>query len=386
MSVTLPNTAAAPVSSTSDSEALNNLKSPSKEHCFTEILLKPFRLNASLTLKNRCVMAPMTRCFATNGEPTESMADYYGKRNGFGMIISEATMINSEASGYPHTPGIFSESQVSKWKLICDKVHQNGCKFFIQLWHAGMMSHATYRNGKQPIAASDVIQNNGFIPRTNKTLKYHAPKPMDKQDREEIKRAFCESALNARKAGCDGIELHAANGYLLDSFLHYYSNTRTDEYGGNPENMSRFLLEIVDELILKIGSDRIGIRLSPLPVLGMDNMKEDRRDYEVFVYILSELKKRNIAYVHVSTDDDINDSGHLEMSVSHFLKKYFGGTVIGCGSYSIETGAKAVAEKKFELLAFGRLSIANPNLVELIENNQQSNVLAFEPTMLNKLV
>jgi N-ethylmaleimide reductase len=387
MNITLLDTSVNAASSKLDYDGLNASKSASKQkNCFLEILLEPFKLNALLTLKNRCIMAPMTRCFANNGEPTESMAEYYGKRNGFGLIISEATMINKEASGYPNTPGIFSESQVSKWKHVCDKVHQNGGKFFIQLWHAGMMSHPIYRNEKQPIAASDVIQNNGFIPRTNKTLWYLAPKPMDKQDMEEIKKSFRESALNARKAGCDGIELHAANGYLLDSFLHYYSNTRTDAYGGNPENMSRFLLEIIDELILEIGSERIGIRLSPLPVVGMDNMKEDDRDHEVFVYILSELKKRNVAYVHVSTDDDIKDNGQLGMPVSHFLKKHFGGVVIGCGSYSIETGAEAINEKKFELLAFGRLAIANPNLVELIKNNQESSILSFESKMLEQLV
>jgi 2,4-dienoyl-CoA reductase-like NADH-dependent reductase (Old Yellow Enzyme family) len=374
-------------SSLLDYEKLNTCTPASKQkNCFLGILLEPFRLNDSLILKNRCVMAPMTRCFANNGEPTESMAEYYGKRNGFGLIISEATMINKEASGYPNTPGIFLESQVSKWRLVCDKVHESGSKFFTQLWHAGMMSHSIYRNGKQPIAASDVIQNNGFIPRTNKALMYDVPKPMDKQDMEEIKRSFRESALNARKAGCDGIELHAANGYLLDSFLHYYSNRRTDAYGGNPENMSRFLLEIIDGLILEIGSERIGIRLSPLPVVGMNNMKEDIRDHEVFVYILSELKKRNIAYVHVSADDDIKDNGQLGMPVSHFLKKHFGGTVIGCGSYSIETGAEAINEKQFELLAFGRLAIANPGLVEFIKNNQQSSILSFEPKMLEQLV
>lgn len=357
-----------------------------QKNCFPNVLLEQVELNRLLTLKNRCVMAPMTRCCAPNGEPTAAMAEYYGKRSGFGLIISEATMINQEASGYPNTPGIFSESQISKWQQVCDKVHQNGCRFFMQLWHAGMMSDATYRNGKQPIAASDVLQNNGFIPRTNKSLRYLAPKPMDKQDMEEIKRSFRESALNARKAGCDGVELHAANGYLLDSFLHYYSNTRSDAYGGNPENMSRFLLEIIDELVPEIGSERIGIRLSPLPVVGMDNMKEDVRDHDVFVYLLSELKKRTIAYVHVSADDDIKDNGQLGIPVSHFLKKHFGGTVIGCGSYSIETGADAVHKKQFDLLAFGRLAIANPNLVELITNNQTSEIRRFNPEMLGQLV
>jgi N-ethylmaleimide reductase len=358
---------------------------PKQKTSFLEVLLQPFVLNSSLIIKNRFVMAPMTRCFADNHEPTDDMVDYYGKRSGFGLIISEATMISKDASGYPNTPGIFSESQISRWKLVCEKVHQNGSKFFLQLWHAGMMSHAIYRKGKQPISASEVIQNEGFIPRTNQSLTYQAPKPMDKQDMKEIKESFRQSALNAIKAGCDGIELHAANGYLLDSFLHFFSNKRIDEYGGNPENMSRFLLEIIDELILEIGSERIGIRLSPVPVSGMNNMKEDIRDHEVFIYLLSQLKNRNIAYVHVSTDDDIKDNYQLGMPVSTFLKIHFDGTVIGCGSYSVETGAKAIEEKNFDLIAFGRLAIANANLVELVKNNEQSSIANFETNMLTKL-
>jgi N-ethylmaleimide reductase len=359
--------------------------SKQKKSSSLSILLQPLRLNSSLFLKNRFVMAPMTRCFADNHEPTECMAEYYSRRSGFGLIISEATMINEDASGYPNTPGIFSESQILGWKLVCDKVHQMGSKFFLQLWHAGMMSHFIYRNGKQPISASDVIQNDGIIPRTNGSLKYQAPKPMDREDMKEIKEAFLKAALNAIKAGCDGIELHAANGYLLDSFLHYYSNKRIDEYGKNPENMCRFLLEIIDEIILALGSERIGIRLSPVPVSGMNNMKEDVRDYEVFIYLLSQLKKRNIAYVHVSSDEDIKECGHLGMPVSQFLKKHFEGNVIGCGSYSVVTGAKAVGEKRFELIAFGRLAIANANLVELVQNQRESAIISFETEMLKEL-
>lgn len=200
----------------------------------TLILSQPFKLNSLLNLQNRFVMAPMTRCFAPNHEPTKSMAKYYGKRGDFGLIVSEATMINEDASGYPNTPGIFSESQILSWKRVCKKVHKKGCKFFLQLWHAGMMSHPIYRNGKQPISVSDVIQHKGVIPRTNGELIYQAPKPMDRQDMNEIKESFLKAALNAIRAGCDGIELHAANGYLLDSFLHYYTNKRVDEYVGNP--------------------------------------------------------------------------------------------------------------------------------------------------------
>lgn len=358
---------------------------PNQKNYALEILLDQIQLNPLLSLKNRCVMAPMTRCFADEGMPTESMAEYYGRRSGFGLIISEATMINQDA-GYPGTPGIFSELHIPKWKLICDKVHEHGGKFFMQLWHTGMMSNAIYRGGKQPIAASDVFQNDGFIPRTNQTVKFQAPKPMDKQEMEEIKKAFFESASNAISADCDGIELHAGSGFLLDSFLHYYTNKRTDEYGGKPENMCSFLLELIDELIPKIGAERIGIRLSPVPIPAMNNMQEDKRDVEVFIYLLKELKNRNIAYVHVGADDDVKNNGNFGMPISHFLKKYFEGIVIGCGSYSLEDGAKALEQEKFDLLAIGRLAIANPNLVELIKNKDQSSILSFDVTMLNQLI
>lgn len=351
----------------------------------SSILLQPFRLTSSVTLQNRLVMAPMTRCFAPNHEPTEIMAEYYGKRGDFGLIISEATMIDQDASGYPNTPGIFSKSQILGWKRVSDAVHQQGAKFFLQLWHAGMMSHQVYRNGKQPISASDVIPKKNVIPRTNGALKYGAPKPMDRQDMQEIKDAFFRAALNAIEAGCDGIELHAANGYLLDAFLHYYSNKREDEYGGSPENMSRFLLEILDELIKVIGSERIGVRLSPVPVPSMHNMEEDARDREVFIYLLSQLKQRGIGYVHASSDHDVNDSGQLGMPVSHFLKMHFGGNVIGCGSYSLEAGVKAIEMRQFELIAFGRLSIANPNLIEILKNQQEAIIKPFNSSMLSIL-
>jgi N-ethylmaleimide reductase len=376
------------LSCTSNSLSNEVLMEKKSEQKFSPIsvLFTSLTLTSSLVLQNRIVMAPMTRCFAVHNEPTEQIAKYYSKRGGFGLIISEATMIDENASGYPGTPGIFSESQVSKWKKVCDKVHQKGAKFFMQLWHAGVMSHSIYRNGKQPISASDVLPKKDVIPRTNGKLKYETPKPMSWQDIQEIKISFCKAATNAIKAGCDGIELHAANGYLIDSFLHYHSNKRLDKYGGNPENMSRFLIEIIDELINVMGSEKIGVRLSPVPVPSMHNMEEDVRDSEVFIYLLSELKKRGIAYVHASSDHDVQDSGHLKMPVSHFLKKHFGGNVIGCGSYSLEEGAMSINMGYFELIAFGRLSLANPNLVELLSSQLESKIRLFHSSMLNDLV
>jgi N-ethylmaleimide reductase len=351
-----------------------------------DILLQSYSLTPSLRLQNRLVMAPMTRCFAPNHNPTEKMAEYYGRRGSLGLIISEATMIDLDASGYPDTPGIFSKAQISGWQKVCDQVHQKGGRFFLQLWHAGMMSHPIYRRGKLPLSASDIVPKKQIIPRTEGVLQYPIPKAMDQQDIEEIISQFLNSALNALKAGCDGIELHAANGYLLDSFLHYYSNRRQDHYGGNPENMSRFLLEIVDVMINEIGREKIGIRLSPVPIPSMGNMEEDIRDQEVFAFLLSQLRKRGIAYIHTSSDDDTNDIGQLGMPVSVFLKKHFGEKIIGCGSYTLETGLKAISENQFDLLAFGRLLLANPYLIKMMQNSSNPRIEPFDGSMLQTLV
>jgi N-ethylmaleimide reductase len=332
--------------------------------------LNPWALSKNIVLQNRVVMAPMSRCCATAEHiPTDEMAIYYGLRGEAGLIVGEATMIGSDAAGYPNTPGIYTENQREGWKKVCAKVHLLGAKFFLQLWHAGMMSHPHYREGKQTISASAVAPKRQEIPRTQKQLFYGIPKAMDESDMKEIIRQFSEAAVNSITAGCDGVELHAANGYLLDSFLHYDTNRRTDDYGVSPPNMCRFVLEVVDTVIEKIGKERVGIRLSPVPLPGMQNIEEDIHDQEVFIYLLFELERRNIAFVHVSSDDDVKENGQLGMPVSAFVRRHYKGSLIGCGSYNLETGVKALNENRFDLIAFGRMFIANPNLIEIIRNS-----------------
>lgn len=348
-------------------------------------LLKPYPLNRALELQNCLVMAPMTRCFAFGNIPTLAMADYYEQRASVGLQIGEATMVSVDASGYADTPGIYTSEQVEAWRHICSKVHRKGTKFFLQLWHAGMMSHPIFRNGEIPVSASAIAPKREAVPRTEGKLTYGVAKAMDKIDMATVKNHFITAAINAMEAGCDGVELHAANGYLLDSFLHYSSNLREDCYGSSPENMCRYLLEIVDELIAKIGADRLAVRLSPVPVPSMESIDEDARDQEVFIHLLGELEIRNIAYVHVSSDDDHHDCGQLGMPVSAFMRKHYRGTLIGCGNYDVETGTHAVASGHFDLLAFGRLMIANPNLVDLIRDNESLELKSFEGAMLAKL-
>lgn len=350
------------------------------------IFLSPFSLNQRICLQNRLVMAPMTRCFADqNHVPTEEMADYYAKRGQAGLIVSEATMISPHASGYPNTPGIFSRKQIEGWRKVCQRVHPHGAKFFLQLWHAGMMSHPIYRGGAQTISASSIAPKKEFIPRTDGRLKYGVPKQMDQADMEQAIEEFATSAEYAMEAGCDGIELHAANGYMLDSFLHYFTNRRLDEYGGTPENLCRFVLKVVDAVAQKIGAERLGIRLSPVPVPSMENVEDDIRDQHVFSHLLLELGKRQIAYVHACSDHDVRDCGFLGMPVTTFIRKFYKGNVIGCGSYDLKTGSQALRQKAFDLLAFGRLFIANPDLIDAIRNNPQPDLKQFAGSMLTSL-
>lgn len=350
-------------------------------------LLKPLELNEAIHLNNRLVMAPMTRCFADNNNtPTEEMALYYGKRTGAGLIISEATMITEDASGYPNTPGIFSDAAIQGWERVAQEVHQGGSRFFLQLWHAGMMSHPIYRKGKPAIAPSDIPPKKSVIPRTEGKLVYEKPKSMTMEEIEEMVHSYAVAASNALKANCDGIELHAANGYLLDTFLHWHTNRRQDAYGGTPEKMCRFVLEVVDGVIQEIGPERVGIRLSPVPVPSMDNMEEDVRDRDVFIYLLKELEKRKIAYVHVSSDDDVKECGFLNMPVSAFIRQHFKGILIGCGSYTLETAAQAIKKRQFDLVAFGRLFISNPDLTHQLQSGTISTTLKpFDPELLSSL-
>lgn len=351
-----------------------------------QTLLESLVLNEAIQLNNRFVMAPMTRCFAENHAPTEAMALYYGKRSGAGLIISEATMITEDATGYPNTPGIFSEACIQGWKRVSEEVHQGGSLFFLQLWHAGMMSHPIYRNGKPTLAPSNVPPRKKVIPRTGGKLYYENPKPMTEEEIQEIVQSFASAASNALKAGCDGIEFHAANGYLLDTFLHWHTNRREDAYGGSAENMCRFILEVVDGVSQEIGAERVGIRLSPVPVPSMDNMEEDVRDQEVFIHLLHELEKRKIAYVHVSSDNDVEECGHLNRPITAFMREHYKGTLIGCGSYTLETATQAIQGQQFDLAAFGRLFISNPDLVERVRQGGVSAALKpFDPTALGSL-
>jgi len=345
----------------------------SREYLFTKV-----DLGAGLTLNNRLIMAPMTRSMANDAlVATEAMADYYARRSDIGLIITEATLVSKDAQGYPNTPGLFTEAQVGGWKNVTQRVHKNGGKIFAQLWHTGRVSHSFF-HGTQPIAPS-AIGIEGTVPRS-RDLIYGEPRAMIANDFEKVIADFALAAENAKKAGFDGVEIHAANGYLIDQFLHYAANQRTDEWGGTPENMSRFLLALIAAVKQQI--QHVGVRLSPA---AQFNMQHDLRDVAVFDYLLPKLNALELSYVHsgvaMAKDDHID---YLHGTVTQYIRRHYHGTVIASGGYSPDSAGKTVVRGDADLIAIGRPIIANPDYVEKVRT--QKPLVQYDENMLLELM
>ena len=345
----------------------------------TNSLLEPYVLSGSLTLNNTIVMAPMTRSMAAdNLSPTEEMAAYYERRAGAGLIVTEATIVRPDGQGYPNTPGIYNEDQVAGWRRVTQAVHSRGGRIFLQLWHVGRVSHPVFLDGSLPIAPSPVPLS-GAVPRRGE-LRYGTPRGLAIDEIPPLVDAFARGAANALDAGFDGVEIHGANGYLIDQFLHHHTNRRKDGYGGSPERMARFALEVVDAVVQAVGRDRTGIRLSPGAYM---NMEPQPADAEVFRVLLGELNKRRLAYVHVGIFDDSMTFDYLGGSASSFIRQHYSGTLIGNGGYTPERAERAIAEGGFNLIAIGRPFIANPDLVDKVRRG--TPLATYEPSMLATL-
>lgn len=343
-------------------------------------LFDTYKLNDTITLKNRILMAPLTRCMAdADLVPTDDMVAYYARRAEAGLIISEATIIRPDAQGYPNTPGIFTQGQIAGWRKVTDAVHANGGKIFVQLWHTGRVAHPHFFGGGDVLAPS-AQKIEGSVPRMRE-LTYVTPKAATVEDIQGLVRDYAKAAENAIEAGFDGVEIHGANGYLIDEFLHHDSNRRTDEYGGTPANMSRFALEVVDAIAARIGKDRTGLRISPGAYF---NMASDSRDRAVFDYLLPELEKRDLDFVHIGIFDDSMEFDYLGGSASSYVRAHYGKTLVGVGSYSAQTASKAIAEDKFDLIAIGRPFIANPDYVAKVRKGEE--LVAYSDEMLATLI
>lgn len=321
-------------------------------------LFSPVQLGA-LTLPNRIVMAPMTRLRAVGSIPTPLMATYYAQRATAGLIITECTMVSPLSNGYMNCPGIYSPEQIAGWQQVTQAVHDKGGKIFLQLWHSGRIAHPSLLNGEMPIAPS-AIAATGTLHTPIGKVNLDTPRALETEEIPEIIEQFRQGAINAKQAGFDGVELHGAFGYLIDQFLQDGSNHRTDKYGGAVENRARFLLEIVAAVSSVFGSDRVGIKLSPSNTFyGM----YDSNPQATFGYVIGELNKFNLAYVHLmeANEADLNTREVLN-PVLPIFRPLYQGTIITNSGYDKSQGNAVIAKGNAELVSFGKLFIANPDL------------------------
>jgi len=322
---------------------------------FSEAKLGP------LTLQNHLVMSPLTRSRATGNIPNDLMVEYYRQRASAGLIITEGTSPSPNGLGYARIPGIFSNEQVAGWKKVTDAVHAGGAKIFVQLMHTGRIGHPLNLPAGARVLAPSAVAAAGQMFTDAEGMKPHpTPVAMTAADLAATKAEFVTAATNAVKAGFDGIELHGANGYLLEQFIRPNSNTRTDQYGGSIENRARFVLEVVEATVAAIGKDKVGIRLSPFGVFNdMPTYPEMESDY---AYLAEKLNATGLAYIHL-VDHSAQGAPVVPDSIKATFRKTFKRTLILSGGYDAARAEKDLADGKADLIAFGKAFLANPDLV-----------------------
>ena len=311
-------------------------------------------------------MAPLIQRTAYNlGVPSVEMFDFYSKRAGAGLIIAEATMISEDARSYSNMPGIYTKSQKCSWEKIVKEIHDKNGKIFIQFWHPGRLSHRSLLQGKQPLAPSKV-KADGKIPWSN--LEFDEPKEMNESDIDNVINSYVVAAQEAVDVGFDGIEIHAANGYLLEQFLRDETNKRIDKYGGTPKAKTLFSLKVIGAVIKKIGHNKVGVRVS---LEEINKLNFNKTDILTYTYFLQQLNEYPMAYVHLSSDDDFVKNSILKCRPSQFLRLHTRHPLIACGSYNPELAEKALSEGTCDLVSFGRLFLRYSNFVDLIRNTNQ---------------
>ena len=340
-------------------------------HSGTPKLFAPFRLG-DLDLKNRVVMAPLTRNRAShdNDAPNDLNVEYYRQRAGAGLIITEGTQISRQGQGYIWTPGIYSQAQIAGWKRVTDAVHERGGRIFAQLWHVGRVSHVSLQPDQgAPVAPSAITAatktyiGSGFTETSQ-------PRALALEEIPGIVAQYVRAAENAKAAGFDGIELHAAHGYLLDQFLRDASNKRDDAYGGSIENRVRLVLEVVQAVATVLPKERIGIRISPV---SPANDARDSNPQALFEHLVKRLDETGIAFIHVVEGATREARDYLPFDYQA-LRKAFRGAYIANNSFTRDLAIEVVEKGEADLVAFGRLFISNPDLVERLRENAPLNV------------
>lgn len=332
-------------------------------------LLQPITIG-SIQLKNRMIMAPLTRSRASGDDgrtPNDLMKEYYVQRANAGLILTEATAVTPMGVGYRNTPGIWSDEHVAGWKKITDAVHAAGGKIILQLWHVGRVSHPMFLNGELPVAPSAVLLE-GHVSNVRPYVDYVMPRALETNEIDGIVEAYRKGAENAKRAGFDGVEVHGANGYLPDQFLHSSTNLRTDKYGGSIENRARFLLEVTDAVISVWGADKVGVHLAPR---GDSHKLSDSNPEALFSYVAEQLNSRKIAFIFTREYQGAD-------SLNPKIRSIFKGVFIGNEKFNFETADAALARGDVDAVAFGKDYIANPDLVKRYETKSALNPIVFE--------
>ena len=330
-------------------------------------LLAPYT-KGSLQLKNHLVMAPMTRSRAINNLPNELMAAYYAQRTGAGLIITEGTAPSPNALGYSRIPGIFSKEQTNAWKAITTAVHADGSKMFLQLMHTGRIGHpANLPAGARLVGASTIKAAGEIWTDTAGNQAYPEPHALTDEEVEAVITEHVHAARNAIAAGFDGVELHGANGYLVEQFLNPHVNNRTDRWGGSIENRARFAIRVVQEMAAAIGAGKVGVRFSPYSTLGDLPSYDEQEVHETYALLAAELNKSNIAYLHIGV------SAVIPQNTFNAIRENFKGTIILCNGLTPETAETALNAGFADLVAFGRAYLANPDLDKRIATGATLN-------------
>ena len=324
----------------------------------------------SIKLSNRMVMAPMTRCRAVLGSVPNPLAiTYYVQRAQAGLILTEGSQVSPQGVGYVRTPGIYSPEQVAGWRKVTDAAHQSGGKIFLQLWHVGRVSHPDFLNGELPVAPSALpVEGEVHTPFGKK--KIETPRALELDEIPSVINQFRRGAENAKVAGFDGVEIHGANGYLLDQFLRDGSNGRTDQYGGSLQNRARFPLEVTEAVTDVWGADRVGYRISPH---FQRHSMSDSNPRETFSYFAKELSNLKLGYLHMIERVGEPMLVAPEARFASVIRKIFKGTFMLNGGYNAEAGNEAIRNGEADLISYGSLFLANPDLPERFKRNAPLN-------------
>jgi len=330
-------------------------------------LLAPFKAGNDLEFANRVVMAPMTRARSGASRiPNAMMATYYDQRASAGLIITEATVVSEQGIGWLNSPGIYHDSQAEAWSRVLEPVHQKGGKMFLQMWHCGRASHRYFfEDERLPVAPSAIAISNDHSHTPRGKYPYETPRALETQEIPLIVEDYRQAARRAKEAGFDGVEIHSANGYLLDQFLQAKTNHRQDEYGGSIENRYRLLGEVVQAVTAVFGTQRVGVRLSPNGAFNDMGTPEYR---ELFTYTIQQLEFLGLGFLHIM--DGLGFGFHQlgEPMTLEEIRPLFSGTLIGNVGYTRDTAEARIAADQADMIAFGRPFIANPDLVERFEH------------------